>query len=905
MNAYLRKEIRLLLPSFLTALLLSFSVWLIPLEGSRTSGWREALFLFPCLLCPVIFVMTALDSFGREVGSGTFSNLLVQPISRPRIWGTKTLLLGAALGIIFCSWWLSYLLHVHVPRSPTNPELHGLAFGTSLFALAVFAGGQWAVLLFRQVAAAFWVTLIVPGALAMAVIGLTTKHPERTEPLLLAVFAIYCLAGVSLSRWLFLRAQDVSWTGGNIALPEVRSLWGWSAGRMSYRRWRPRAALFAKEFQLHQSLLVIAGVLALLHLAVVVLRPAAGGFQEWTELEFAAYQFWVLWPVLMPLLIGCAAVAEERKLGTLEAQLGLPVRRRTQFAIKFAVAVGLVVFLGVLVPCLLEGKRILPDTSVNFSSGQLGFFASMSHGRFVVAVLKSVEALNPLLPLLPMVLVAVSLLTISFYASTLVRNTLQAFAPAVLGMLLAGVLLGSAVWIGEASNLWRGWLIYLLGVPALTLTLGGLMYWNFKHVLVGWPVWRRNLLTFLAVLTAIAVVTSLVYNRVWELMMPVKPAHGPARLAQAGAVTLRGGGATVILLLPDGRLWIASHKLAAPSLGTMLTGDWEAAALHPGGRFLEGSNWTSLAFSYWDVAAIQIDGSLWTSAPREEQSQDLRQRRASNSAPLKLVRLGADNSWKSVAGRFALKTDGTLWQLGGRGFNTRTNWQGFFAFAPERLGADSDWAELSFFSWASPVVFRKADGRAWVSHFDPSDHKSEVLRLDEETSLTRSPMQDGQGWRGMAWAQSYNSSSSEVGVRPDGTFRVCSVFRPLTGGKPGSWERTELDLQLGKESDWRAVAGGSGNIVTLKADGSLWRWDFPVDPVKRKDAARATRLGNHSDWIAAVDARHGIISLAADGSLWLWRSAFRESAPSEPAIQPLLAASRKPQFLGNVFGKAE
>ena len=44
---------------------------------------------------------------------------------------------------------------------------------------------------------------------------------------------------------------------------------------------------------------------------------------------------------MMPLLIGCEAVAEERRLGTLEGQLCLPVKRRTQFAVKVVVVVAL------------------------------------------------------------------------------------------------------------------------------------------------------------------------------------------------------------------------------------------------------------------------------------------------------------------------------------------------------------------------------------------------------------------------------------------------------------------------------------------------------------------------------------------------------------------------------------
>jgi ABC-type transport system involved in multi-copper enzyme maturation permease subunit len=161
MNAFLRKEIRLLLPSFVIALLLTFSFWLIPAEGAAPPVIRNSLFLFPFLLCPAVVMMMALNSFGREVSAGTFSNLLAQPVARARIWWTKAVLLAVALAVIFCAWWFSCLLCAPIEMSPD--ELRDTSVGTALFLLVTYSGGLWAVLLFRQVAVAFWFTLIVPG----------------------------------------------------------------------------------------------------------------------------------------------------------------------------------------------------------------------------------------------------------------------------------------------------------------------------------------------------------------------------------------------------------------------------------------------------------------------------------------------------------------------------------------------------------------------------------------------------------------------------------------------------------------------------------------------------------------------------------------------------------------------
>ena len=90
-----------------------------------------------------------------------------------------------------------------------------------------------------------------------------------------------------------------------------------------------------EEFQLHQSQFLLAGALVVLHLGVVA-HADIGPFPKNSETEFILEIFWGLW-LVMPLLVGAAAVAEERKMGTLESQLCLPVKKRTQFATKFSV----------------------------------------------------------------------------------------------------------------------------------------------------------------------------------------------------------------------------------------------------------------------------------------------------------------------------------------------------------------------------------------------------------------------------------------------------------------------------------------------------------------------------------------------------------------------------------------
>jgi hypothetical protein len=89
-------------------------------------------------------------------------------------------------------------------------------------------------------------------------------------------------------------------------------------------------------------------------------------------------------------------------------------------------------------------------------------------------------------------------------------------------------------------------------------------------------------------------------------------------------------------------------------------------------------------------------------------------------------------------------------------------------------------------------------------------------------------------------------------------------------------------------------------MVALKSDGTLWQWNkryrLPADAY----AAPPTRLGIHNDWVAIAGNWDGIIALAADGSLWFWPD--REAYEYSPM---LLKLPKQPQFLGNIFGKAD
>ena len=277
MNPLVKKEICLLLPSFLASLLMALTFWLVPENSasSSTSALGQSLVIFPILFCPVMLVMMTLGAFGREFSLGTFSMLLAQPMLRARIWWTKTLLLAGAVLLLWFVWCYSC-----IASSFVNSNWQDMEIFTALFGLAMYSGGLWSVLLFRQVAAGFWVAALTPAALYMTIGNFLDNQPDKiVEQVMIAAFIVYCIAGFIFARHLFLRAQDAQWTGGDITMPEIRGLARFKIKSGFRRNWRPRAALLLKEFQLHQAQFIMAGALAMLHLGIMATRKF-GNFQK-------------------------------------------------------------------------------------------------------------------------------------------------------------------------------------------------------------------------------------------------------------------------------------------------------------------------------------------------------------------------------------------------------------------------------------------------------------------------------------------------------------------------------------------------------------------------------------------------------------------------------------------------
>lgn len=896
MNALIRKEIRLILPAWVAAVILATApVWFMML--GLPVDWRAQAELAKfSVALGAIFL--GLAPFGQECSFGTFSLLLAQPTCRRGIWTAKIAVVTAALVSVLAVFLLSYLIRMRV--APVRVIVLGTQMtreydlgtvGTVLWcALATMvaaAGGLWTTLLFRQVAASVWFTLLVP--LAILVFGgkFWERFSERIPIVgLTATLFLYSVAGFWWARRMFLQAQDTAWTGGTLSLPtwlSMRIVRG-SAARPPKRK--PIRALIRKEFQAHHLSLLIAAGLLFLHWIVIAIRRLDSDPTDPNSVFRSMLEFWwVLW-LGLPFLVGSAAIAEERKLGTLETHLCLPTTRRAQFAVKLGLALLLGVFLGGLMPWVAEGMG--------------GFDAVPGAFREARRAIPSLWQ-----PLVMTCLIAAGITLISFYASTLTRTLLQAMGLAIaagFAVMTIGAWGIQAAVDSRHPPPWGVPLIAYSGVPVILAALIWLAFKNYKHVQVGRNIWLRNALTIFLALAFTFAATATIYRRSWEVLMTVEPRHGPAQMSGSVRPTICStAGRKLFALLPDGRLWAAGQyetkeldEYVEVRRGIDAPIHWEKARIPVpvDGAFLGASNWIALASSSIQVVGIQSDGSLWrifsqpTAAWHPRNLSDVPEPE----------RIGRDLDWKAVAGGhshlLAVKKDGTLWgwrshQDGRPGFA-----QEEFFGEPVRIGTDSDW--VSVFASGQVCIVIKRDGSVWKWDFlgvGPNGWEGWKQDSHHEPAQPVRWSLNGAGCRAFAsvWG-------SDLVLQEDGTLMwIAAGNSPnyLLGERVGPVS-TFKPIRLGRGSDWADVATHFDSLAAIDKAGALFLQSLGPGSVLWPGNLR--KPSHYSDWAAIGGCGwQEIVALAADGTLCAWGEPFR--------TQGLLGPTRKPLWSINIFAQ--
>ena len=397
------KEFRALLPAWATGL--------VGIGAGFVSSDGRVL-LLGALGYAVAAVALGVHTMGHEYTNRTVGLLLVQPVDRKRVLVIKLVVLFALLCVLGAAAW----------HAPFNTEAWHRPWmwkhpAVVLVPIAVgFFIAPWLTMVCRNPLAATVFAACVPGMLmfggaligaARFGVGHPAVDPFRDQFWLRGMIATL-VAGAVLTWRSFLRLEAIDGTGSDVQMPR------WFTAERPTRR-HALWLLMWKELHLQQMTLVVVVLFCIGWATLSLLKDLVPAFANAPLGPVTMIYF-----VLLSILIGSVASAEERNLGVAQCQLLLPMAAWQQWLVKVAIALGLALLMGVALPILLNYLSPAPD---DFEIGRL-----WRQTAVMITVLTS----------------------FSLYVSSLTTSGIRAMMlsfPVLIGLLVLTEYVGSGLWI--------------------------------------------------------------------------------------------------------------------------------------------------------------------------------------------------------------------------------------------------------------------------------------------------------------------------------------------------------------------------------------------------------------------------------------------------------------------------
>jgi alpha-tubulin suppressor-like RCC1 family protein len=270
---------------------------------------------------------------------------------------------------------------------------------------------------------------------------------------------------------------------------------------------------------------------------------------------------------------------------------------------------------------------------------------------------------------------------------------------------------------------------------------------------------------------------------------------------------------------------IGSYYNVANYYGINYLNPWPYTREYPVPIILEADEWMAMTAGGGNShsGGIKADGTLWIWV--------------GNGSPERApepLQLGTDNDWRAISftnnGRYALKENGTLWNL----------------MNSTQIGTDTDWETIS--SGNERTVALKTDGSVWnwtnnsagtfennVAQF-ASDSQWQFISCGPNgvagikadgtlwrfpNNINNAPTQEGTA---NDWSYADGGPQKMFALKNDGTIWVRGNSNNLGDLGLGHNDAVYELTQMGTDTDWVKIEVGSGHVYALKQDGSLYGW---------------------------------------------------------------------------------
>ncbi len=226
------------------------------------------------------------------------------------------------------------------------------------------------------------------------------------------------------------------------------------------------------------------------------------------------------------------------------------------------------------------------------------------------------------------------------------------------------------------------------------------------------------------------------------------------------------------------------------------------------------SNWIFVSSSTTHSLAIKKNGTLWSWGNNSYGQLGI----GNNSIQSAPIQVGLDSTWKIIYSgnntSAGIKKDGTLWIWGSNsngnlGLGNNTN----YFNTPQKLGNDTNWAQISFGSFHTLAIKRNGTLWAWGAETNGQ------LGLGQ-SSFYNSPQKIGSDTN---WIFVSASDYHSIALKSNGTIWSWGYNNKGQLGL-GNYNQYNTPQKIGNDSNWKTVTAGLNSTFAIKNDSTLWAW---------------------------------------------------------------------------------
>lgn len=215
----------------------------------------------------------------------------------------------------------------------------------------------------------------------------------------------------------------------------------------------------------------------------------------------------------------------------------------------------------------------------------------------------------------------------------------------------------------------------------------------------------------------------------------------------------------------------------------------------------------------------------------------------------------------------AMKSDGTLWTWGNNTYGQLGNGTTSGNFpTPAQVGTLNTWSKIS--GGDQHILAIKNDGTLWAWGYNFWGQLGNLSSTNQNTPFQVGTDND--------WLQAVAGGNNSFALKTNGKIYAWghNGYGQMGNGTVSSNPVLVAPTQVGTDSNWAQIAGGSGHCMAIKTDGTLWGWGYnttgQVGVNTNTNVTVPTQVGTANDWAKVFCGDAHTLALKNDGTLWSW-----------------------------------